>query len=158
MSITDLLTPTTFKIDMELQQHNLQKETEQSIKHKIINIFGSDVEFTQDFHVGSYRHITLNIPKNAMSLSTIFELVSTHKEVLGILESSVSTCTLEHIFMQIAMQDEYNRSNILCNDTCNQTRVHNSTADDIQLSHYRVTRRSKLRNMLRCFKCLGSTE
>ena len=72
---------------MALQQQNLLKEIEQSITQKVIYIFGSDVEFTQNFPNGSYRRITLNIPKNAISLSSVFEFVSIHKDVLGMLES-----------------------------------------------------------------------
>ena len=67
-----------------------------------------DAEMTNCFDVGSNRHqLFFNIPKSETNLSELFELIHKNKRKWGIEESIVDVCTLENIFMQIAMEDEY---------------------------------------------------
>ena len=65
-------------------------------------------EMTNVFEVGSNRQqLFFNIPKSGTKLSDLFALINAKKVDWGIEESVVGVCTLENIFMQIAMEDEY---------------------------------------------------
>ena len=62
------------------------------------------------FSAGLYKHMFFNIPKETVKLSALFARLDRLKSENALAECIVNTASLEQIFMQIALEDEYGQN------------------------------------------------